>query len=69
MDILADIDGLIVQAATERSHNYTASVLKKARAEIVFQRQTINNLVHAIEVRNEALENYENNRAPNDHTR
>lgn len=34
-DILDAINDLIKQATTERSHHYTASVLRRAYAEIV----------------------------------
>lgn len=61
-DIIEDIDGLILQATTERSHFYTAATLKRARAEIVQQRQNVSNLLAMIQVRNEALERYENGR-------
>jgi hypothetical protein len=40
-DILAKIDDLIVQATKERSHFYTASVLKAARQEIVSLRKDL----------------------------
>lgn len=33
-DLLSDIDGLIEQATNERSHFYTAGVLKRAKAVI-----------------------------------
>lgn len=33
-DVLVDIDDLIVQATTEKSHYYTARVLVRAAAEI-----------------------------------
>jgi hypothetical protein len=40
-DVLHRLDDLLVQATTERSHFYTASVLKELRAEIVLMRQCI----------------------------
>lgn len=40
-DIIAKIDDLIVQATKERSHYYTANVLKAARQEILSLRKDL----------------------------
>jgi hypothetical protein len=55
-DLVKQIDDLIVQATTERSHYYTASVLKAAKATIEAQAAEIERLRGE---RDDALEHVE----------
>lgn len=53
-DITDDIMDLIKQATTERSHFYTAGVLKRALAEIIMLRTVVS--AEALQSRSEAIE-------------